>query len=259
MSADTNHYDAQMTGLLQELWGEGYLSPGGPEEVARVLEGLDLSGMSVLDIGCGSGGVTLALVRDFGAGHVTGIDVETGVCAEASARISDAGFEDSVTIRKVAPGPLPFEAASFDFVFSKDAIIHIADKEALARDAFRVLKPGGWFAASDWLISHDETPSAEMTAYLKAEGLDFGMASPVRYEAALRDAGFTDVRTVNRNAWYAAKARAELDELENSRRADFIARVGEDFLNDNVITWRAMLHVLETGEHCPHHLRGRKP
>ncbi|MBZ8118631.1 methyltransferase domain-containing protein [Roseovarius sp. LXJ103] len=248
-----------MTAFLEELWGEGYLSPGGPEEVARVLEGLDLTGKSVLDIGCGSGAITLALAQEYGAGHVTGIDVEDTVCSAASARIKAAGAQNTVTIMKVAPGPLPFGPAQFDVVFSKDAIIHIGDKEALAHDVFRVLKPGGWFTASDWMISHDDAPSPEMAAYIKAEGLDFEMASPVRYDAALRSAGFDQIRIVNRNPWYTAKATGELEELDITRRADFIARVGEEFLNDNIITWRAMLHVLETGEHCPHHLRGRKP
>ena len=53
---------------------------------------------------------------------------------------------------KVEPGPLPFTNDEVDVVFSKDAIIHIPDKETMALDAF-LLKPGGQFAASDWLIS----------------------------------------------------------------------------------------------------------
>ena len=56
---------------------------------------------------------------------------------------------------------------------------------ALMRDVFRVLKPGGWFVASDWLIGHDHEPSPEMKAYIASEGLDFGMASPLRYADAM--------------------------------------------------------------------------
>jgi len=41
---------------------------------------------------------------------------------------------------------------------------------------FRVLKPGGWFVASDWLIGHDHEPSPEMKAYIASEGLDFAAA-----------------------------------------------------------------------------------
>ena len=46
--------------------------------------------------------------------------------------------------------------------FSEDSIVYIPEKEALAADAFRVLKPGGWFVASDTLISNDEEPLPEV-------------------------------------------------------------------------------------------------
>jgi hypothetical protein len=71
MSGGEHLYDDAMVAFLETLWGEGYLSPGGPEEVARVLRGLDLSGLAVLDIGCGSGGITVSLARDHGAGRVS--------------------------------------------------------------------------------------------------------------------------------------------------------------------------------------------
>ena len=63
-------------------------------------------------------------------------------------------------------------------VFSKDAIIHIPDKETLFGDIWRVLKPGGWFTASDWLRKDEAPPSDEMCRYIEAEGLSFAMASP---------------------------------------------------------------------------------
>ena len=64
-------YTGNLISMLEVVWGEGWLSPGGPEEVARVLDGIDLKGKSVLDIGCGVGGVDFLLVEDHGAGFVT--------------------------------------------------------------------------------------------------------------------------------------------------------------------------------------------
>jgi ubiquinone/menaquinone biosynthesis C-methylase UbiE len=149
MSGGEHLYDDAMVTFLETLWGDGYLSPGGPEEVARVLRGLDLAGRAVLDVGCDSGGITVSLARDHGAAKVIGIDVEAPVCARARARTQKAGLADRVEIRQVEPGPLPLPLpdASLDLVFSKDSIVHIPDKKALADEAFRVLRPGGWFAA----------------------------------------------------------------------------------------------------------------
>ncbi|SEL21508.1 phosphoethanolamine N-methyltransferase [Roseovarius azorensis] len=252
-------YDDSHIAFLEDLWGEGFLSPGGPEEVARVLDGVDLRGKYVLDIGCGSGAIAVLLVREHGAAHVTGIDVEDPVCAAARARVAAAGLSDRITVEKVVPGPFPFRDQSFDVVFSKDSIIHIPDKEALAAEAFRVLKPGGRFAASDWLRSHDGAPSAEMAHYIRLEALDFAMASPERYRAAMDGAGFRDVELVNRSPWYAGEAAAELQELSGPNRADWEARHDAAFIAHQIETWQAMVPVLRTGEHCPHHIRGRKP
>ena len=196
---DGELYHDQMISMLEEVWGEGWLSPGGPEEVGRVLEGLNLTGKSVLDIGCGVGGIELVLINKHGAGYVTGIDVEDTVLAHARKHAQARGLADRIGLVKVAPGPLPFPPQTFDVVFSKDSIVHIPDKHALMRDVFRVLKPGGWFAASDWLIGHDDEPSPQMKVYIASEGLDFGMASPSKYRDAMISAGFINIETRSRN------------------------------------------------------------
>ena len=155
-------YDDTAIRFLEALWGEGYLSPGGPEEVYRVVDGLSLDGKSILDIGCGAGGITLHLVARHGAARATGFDVEKPVIETARRRALRQGLADRVSFVQAPPGPLPFWDTSFDVVFSKDALLHVPDKDALFAEIFRVLKPGGVFAASNWMISHDGEPSPEM-------------------------------------------------------------------------------------------------
>ena len=262
MNASADHapeYDDTAIRFLEALWGEGYLSPGGPEEVDRVLDGLSLAGRNVLDIGCGSGGITLHLVEAHGAGHATGFDVEEPVIEAARRRAASRGLSDRASFVQAPPGRLPFADASFDVVFYKDALLHVSDKDALFAEIFRVLKPGGIFAASNWMIGHDGEPSQDMKDYIEAEGLSFSMGSPARYRRAMEGAGFRDVVLVDRNPWYREVARGELERLKGPLYETVGAAVGKDYVDKNIRTWEAMQKVLDSGEHRPTHLRGRKP
>jgi len=258
-SAGGELYSGQLIGMLELIWGEGWLSPGGPEEVATTIKGIDFRGKTVLDIGCGVGGVGFLLIETHGARYITGIDVEDTVLMTARRRAETKGLTEKCGFAKVWPGPLAFPPASFDIVFSKDAVVHIPDKHALMRDAFRILKPGGWFVASDWLVGHDGPLSPEMKAYVAAEGLDFGMASPQRYQAALTEAGFANIAITSRNEWYRQTARTELAQLKGPLYGKAVDHLGKDFVDHNIEIWAKMLVVLDTGEHCPTHLRGQKP
>jgi SAM-dependent methyltransferase len=259
MTETEPEYDDQHMRFLELLWGDGYLSPGGPAEVERVFSGIDPSGKRVLDLGCGSGGITLFIAKRFQPKQIIGFDVELPVIEQARRRATKAGLAGQVEFTQGPPGRLPFPDESFDLVFSKDAMVHIPDKNAIFTEIFRVLKPGGMFAASDWLIGHDDTPSADMQAYVAAEGLSFGMASPRRYAEAMDKAGFTQVSTESRNGWYREEAARELKRLTGDLYEQAVQFTSKAFVDKNIATWTAMQKVLDSGEHCPTHLRATKP
>ena len=54
-----SEYDDKLVTMLEIIWGDGFLSPGGAEEVALLLEGEDISDKVIIDIGCGIGGIGL--------------------------------------------------------------------------------------------------------------------------------------------------------------------------------------------------------
>lgn len=256
---DHLEYDDDLIAVLESVWGEGFMSPGGSAEVDRVLDGLDLSGLTILDIGCGLGGATMHIANAYGPGKVIGIDIEDNLIERCRQLAAQAGAGQNVEFLKVEPGPLPVADGSLDVVFSKDSIIHIADKDALASDIFRTLKPGGWFAASDWLAGYTGPPSPEMQAYVKAEGLDFGLASATAYEQAMKSAGFEDITLLDRNDWYRQEARAERVNLKGSLFDGLQSTVGTAFLTRQIDVWDKMIVVLDQGQLRPTHMRARKP
>ena len=259
MSGQKKYYEKDHINFLEKLWGDGYMSPGGADEVKRILRNLDVSKKSILDIGCGSAGITVSMIKDYGAKNVIGIDIEDDVCNAARERIRQMGLEQKIEIKKVKPGPLEFDEMTFDIVFSKDSIVHIEDKENLLIDIFRILKPGGYFLASDWLRSHDGQPSEEMKRYLDLEDLGFDMASPKRYKVALEKAGYENIVLTNRNNWYLDQAQKEVMVLSKLRREEFEEISSKEYMDLSIETWNAMITVLRTGEHCPHHIRAMKP
>jgi phosphoethanolamine N-methyltransferase len=256
---DFQEYDDNLMALLEAVWGEGFMSPGGVNEVDRYLEGVSVNGKTVLDIGCGLGGVDLHLVQKHRAARVTGIDIDAALIERCEQLAQKYGASAQLEFICVEPGPLAFDDASFEIVTSKDSIIHIADKHALAADVFRVLEAGGWFVASDWLAGYEGEPSAEMQAYLVAEGLDFGLASAATYGAALEAAGFTDIGVVDRNAWYQQQAREERERMGGALYEGLAAKVGREFLEHEIDVWDKMILALDQGQLRPTHLRGRKP
>ena len=86
--SEPGEYDDGMQALLQIIWGADFLSPGGGEEVARLLEGSDIAGCALLDIGCGLGAIDELLVRDYRAASVVGVDVDPVAAARPCRHVS---------------------------------------------------------------------------------------------------------------------------------------------------------------------------
>ena len=255
----TQEYDDNLMALLEAVWGEGFMSPGGVDEVDRYLNGIELTGLSVLDIGCGLGGIDVHLVKRHGAAMVTGIDVDQALIDRCDLLAQKYEVTAQIEFICVEPGPLPFENASFDIVTSKDSIIHIPNKKELAADVYRVLEPGGWFVASDWLAGYEDEPSHEMKEYLVTEGLDFGLASAKTYLEALESTGFTDIEIVDRNDWYRQQARQEREQMGGILYDGLASKVGTEFLEHEIEVWDKLIIAIDQGQLRPTHLRGRKP
>jgi phosphoethanolamine N-methyltransferase len=252
-------YNKAFTDALQFVWGEGFLSPGGPEEVEALLQGEDIADKLVLDIGSGLGGVDATLVSRHGAGEVVGVDVETPLVEEATALIARRGLADRIRFLAVEPGPLPFPGDSFDLVLSKDSMVHIADKRSLYREVLRVLKPGCPFVAADWLWAEGAGSSPVVKAWLANLPLKFEFTTPEAAARAMTEARFEDVAVTDRTRILRESNRKEVEFLASPAGERLAQITGPEMARQRLESARGRQGALDSGDLRPHHLRGRKP
>jgi phosphoethanolamine N-methyltransferase len=251
-------YDDAVVARLELIWGDGFLSPGGAEEVREMLRGVPIADRQVLDIGCGTGAIDVLLVREHAARHVLGLDVEQPLLDRAQTLADDEGLSDQLTFQHVRPGPLPLDADSWDIVFSKDAILQIPDKPAFLAEVFRVLKPGGHLVASDWLKSPaEQTPALD--GYRQASHYEAEMAAPAQMQQWLEAAGFVSVTLRDRTDWLCDDARRTNERITGVLRERAISLIGQEKYDRWVYISTNWETALAAHELRPTHLLARKP
>lgn len=131
-----------MLSELDHLHGGGFTTTEAQTELADIPKGCD-----VLDAGCGIGGPSRYLAHSHGC-RVEAIDL-TPEYVDVATRLNEmVGLADKIAVRVGSVTELPYDDESFDVVLCQNVTMNVADKPAMFREAFRVLKPGGVYTFS---------------------------------------------------------------------------------------------------------------
>ena len=163
-------------------------------------------GMSVLDVGCGPGGLTRELVARVGADAVAAIDPSPPFVEATRDRYP------GVDVREGAAEELPFEDDTFDAALASLVVAFMQDAEAGISEMSRVTKPGGVVAACMWDVRGGMTMLRVMREAAAAAVPDLPVSAPLPGTSEgdlgdlLRGAGLSDVEegTISASADYAS-------------------------------------------------------
>ncbi len=165
------------------------LGCGNPTAIAGMKEG-----EHVLDLGSGGGLDCFLAARKVGpTGRVVGLDMTPDMVGLARRNAGKVGLSN-VEFHQGEIERMPFPDASFDVIVSNCVINLSPDKDAVFRESFRVLRPGGRFRVSDivWLRAPTEKERSDLESWA---GCVAGALMVDEYVAKLSAVGFTDVRT----------------------------------------------------------------
>src|SRR6204780_1866544 len=183
----SNLYDASQAGQIPEEALKASLGCGNPTALAKLNPG-----ETVLDLGSGGGiDVLLSAKRVAPNGKAYGLDMTNEMLALANENKRKAGI-DNVEFLKGEIEHIPLPDNSVDVIISNCVINLSADKDAVLREALRVLKPGGRFAVSD-VVTRGEIPAEIRKSVLLWVGCVAGALEENEYRSKLASAGFEKI------------------------------------------------------------------
>ncbi|HEX6931000.1 MAG TPA: class I SAM-dependent methyltransferase [Streptosporangiaceae bacterium] len=160
------------------------MNPRGPDVLYDLVAQLDVPvNAASLDVGCGEGVHSLVLARRFGF-TVMGIDP---VARHVAAARAAAGGERAVFVRGTAE-QIPAGAATFDLIWCRDVLLHVADLCRAFAEFRRVMKPGAR-ALIYQMYGTDLLEPREAARLWNAMGVVPASADPGYAEAAIAAAG----------------------------------------------------------------------
>lgn len=159
------------------------------------------TGDHILDIGCGLGGPARYLARRFRC-MVTGVDI-TRPFVEAGSKLTRLlGMQDAVKIECADGQRLPYDDERFDGAYTQHVTMNVADRTRFFAEAYRVLKPGAFFAITEHGLGPTGNPYYPLP--WSDDGQGAYLISPAETLGRLEAAGFRDIVIADTGAKYLA-------------------------------------------------------
>lgn len=194
--------------------------------MAETVGGLS-SESRVIDLGAGYGGSARYLAHTFGA-QVVALNLSEVENRKDREKNVKRGLDSLIDVVDGDFEQIPYEADTFDVVWSQDAILHSGNRKKVLEEVARIVKPGGSFVFTDPMMT-DDCPREQLQPILDRLHLQT-LGSPGFYRRTLTEVGFVEIGFEEHPEQLTRHYARVLDETE--RREEELAEVvSEEYIS----------------------------
>jgi len=223
------------------------------------LAGVDLQGKEVLDVGGGTGIISMQALEK-GAAKVVCGDISSFMLEMAKAKAISRGYTDRMEFRRLDAESLPFADCSFDLVMSGMTFGILPNAEKALKEMVRVLRPGGFLSLSAHGPEHywepcDASFRCINKRYVLGYRLEYWPRSEENVRQLLLRAGLKDIKikrckwrntfrnggeaydffTAITSSWWFAKVPPSKREKEHKRMKNYFDKKNVNTITDDVV------------------------
>jgi SAM-dependent methyltransferase len=169
------------------------------------------AGQHIVDIGCGLGGPARYIAKRFQC-DVSGVDITEPFVEAANKLTTLVRMEGQVKIQHGDGQRMPYPDACFDGGYSQHVTMNVADRPRFFAEAYRVLKPGAFFALTEHGLGTKGHPHYPVP--WSVDGSGAYLVTPSETRAFLEKTGFEDIVIEDTGAKYVAAYKMVIEKAE---------------------------------------------
>lgn len=245
---DDKQYTKESILQYEKIYGETHICPGGAESTELFFGNLNLKpGQRVLDLGCGIGGAANYISQKYDV-EVYGVDLSMNMIVIAWDRLQKLKETKDPKVRfeigDITKHDYPNEY--FDYIYSRDVLLHVSNKKELLNKMKNWLKPNGQIFITDYACK-SQPWSGSFSEYVKGRG--YTLLPVSEYKCLFESVGLNKVEGKDETDLFVKYLKDEAEKFAKPEvKEDFLKTFTQENYDYIVESWRVKLDRSLTGD-----------
>lgn len=239
-------WENPMIRVRQAIWGEGFRGPGGSAFALELVKPFAINNsMSILDFGCGAGGPTRTIAKEFDV-YVTGIERDRDLVELGKLLSTKAGMERKAEVIAYDAENFVTRSGGFDCIYSIETLYRFPAREVILARLENVLKTRGQMTVADYVRGDTAAPDDPQITTALGEGTP-ALWTKSEYEKRFNELKFDLRVSEDITDKYRLRTLLALDQVTKVPEGKSVIRTFPEAFMAEVDDWHRRLNAIEAG------------